>query len=418
MSGLSGTAIPSPVRLRNHRFLVLREPYLELCGGDLWEALLLYWLEMQTRWALEEVSQREGAPAADDLRRAIEQGHRDERMWIRRSLREVASRDFAGAISHGKLKRVRDALVEAGYCEYEEGEPATNVPSRWRLRVAALQDAVDGHGYGREPLAALDPAEPDGEPDAVPTTPGSQMTQGGSQMTQVLGDQRPRPGSRVTQAWVTHDPPIDRGSTSTEQENTGEKLAPLPRIATTVSRQVVQRSGFPAALRGIAVDELVAPSPGHEAALDAARRFAAAELNGLLLHGAEGRGKTVLAAAAAWGRVASGKGVAWLIASAAAEAIATRFTDNPERESVLERLKRAGGLVLDDLQTVKRRDVKGAFQAAIENRIQAGSPVIVTTRLSIEQLRRSYGSRLFGYCEVHQVAGPDLNLWVRERSAA
>jgi hypothetical protein len=32
MSGLSGTAIPSPVRLRNHRFLVLREPYLELYG--------------------------------------------------------------------------------------------------------------------------------------------------------------------------------------------------------------------------------------------------------------------------------------------------------------------------------------------------------------------------------------------------
>jgi hypothetical protein len=52
--------------------------------GDLWEALLLYWLEMQTRWALEEVSQCEGAPAADDLRRAVEQGHRDER--LRRAL--------------------------------------------------------------------------------------------------------------------------------------------------------------------------------------------------------------------------------------------------------------------------------------------------------------------------------------------
>jgi hypothetical protein len=414
MSGAGGSAIPSPVRLRSHRFLVLREPYLQLRSGDLWEALLLYWLEMQTRWALEEISQREGAPAADDLRRAIEQGHRDERLWIRRSLREVAGRDFAGAISHGKLKRVRDAVVEAGYCEYEEGEPATNVPSRWRLCVKALQDAVDEHGYGRESLVALN-STGDREPELVPATPGSRMTQGGSQMTQALGDGRPRGGSRETQAWVSHDPPIGRGSTSTEQEEQREELPPLSTNSAKVSRQVVQRSGFPAALRGIAVDTLHAPSPGYEPALEASRRFARGDLNGLLLHGAEGRGKTVLAAAAAWARLAGGEGIAWVIASAAAEAIGTRFNDNPEREALLDRLNRGGGLVLDDLPAPKRGDSKRAFQAAIEDRIQAGGPVIVTTRLTIDRLRRSYGSRLLGYCEAREIPGPDLNLCKRDR---
>jgi DNA replication protein DnaC len=72
----------------------------------------------------------------------------------------------------------------------------------------------------------------------------------------------------------------------------------------------------------------------------------------------------------------------------------------------------ASPLVLDDLDKVgTNATVRSLLYLAIDNRIEAGSPLLVTTNLKPDQLAETFGeaisSRLRGDCEVHVLAGAD-----------
>jgi DNA replication protein DnaC len=146
-------------------------------------------------------------------------------------------------------------------------------------------------------------------------------------------------------------------------------------------------------------------------AIAAARRWAKGELNGLLLCGPVGTSKTRLAGIAAWDRVQHGRRVRWIsVARLVAMDRAGFGTD--EKAQANRILTGSSPLVLDDLDKVgTNTTVRSLLYLAIDNRIEAGAPLLLTTNLKPDQLSDTFGeaisSRLRGDCEVHVLAGAD-----------
>ncbi len=178
---------------------------------------------------------------------------------------------------------------------------------------------------------------------------------------------------------------------------------------------------LPPALRGWRLAELDDDGRGH--ALDAARRWAAGELAGLLLTGDVGVGKTTIAAAAFSARCRHGATAPrWLPVVEVLSDLARPF-GSAERERALRALAERGGraLILDDLDKAKPT-VAAASElfAAIDNCITHCRPLIVTTNLMPSELAsrwpahgKAIASRLSGYCELHKIAGADRRLLKR-----
>jgi DNA replication protein DnaC len=146
-------------------------------------------------------------------------------------------------------------------------------------------------------------------------------------------------------------------------------------------------------------------------AIAAARRWAEGELNGLLLCGPVGTGKTRLAGIAAWDRVQHGHHIRWVSVARLVAMDRAGFGTN-EKAQASRILTGASPLVLDDLDKVgTNATVRSLLYLAIDNRIEAGSPLLVTTNLKPDQLAETFGeaisSRLRGDCEVHVLAGAD-----------
>lgn len=134
---------------------------------------------------------------------------------------------------------------------------------------------------------------------------------------------------------------------------------------------------------------------------------------GVLLHGPPGTGKTTIAAAAAMHRM-NRYPLAWASVAHIIAALGASFTDD-DRKHAVEILTGSGALMLDDLDKVRPSEyVLQHIFVAIDRRIQAGSPLFVTSNAAPDQLYEKFGgpitSRLIGYCHVIELAGWDRRL--------
>lgn len=151
-----------------------------------------------------------------------------------------------------------------------------------------------------------------------------------------------------------------------------------------------------------------------------AEQWSRGKLRGLYLTGNVGVGKTGLAAAAlqqmAWRRR-----VQWVDTAALVSSLRASFSDDG-RAKAMRVITGSGAAVFDDLDRVTPSDyVREILFTAINTRIAAGSPLLVTTNLPLDQLEDRIGtplvSRLDGYCEVVQMVGPDRRVAGAEKVA-
>jgi DNA replication protein DnaC len=185
-----------------------------------------------------------------------------------------------------------------------------------------------------------------------------------------------------------------------------------------VRDRLIVESKVPAALRGL---EFATARTFHESdrnlrAVDACEKWARGEWEkrGLYLVGGAGVGKTYLAATAAWARLLRVEEISWCSVAQLMGNLNRAFGDR-ERRDALSVLLGDGPLVLDDFDKVKPSEF-GTQQifTAIDSRVQAGVPLIVTANLRLGEVVERYGepigSRLAGHCTQLVLDGPDRRL--------
>jgi DNA replication protein DnaC len=169
--------------------------------------------------------------------------------------------------------------------------------------------------------------------------------------------------------------------------------------------------GLPAELRGHTWDELDVDEH-NRLAIPAAQAWARDELGGLVFTGAQGVGKTLPAAIAA-AQLSERRSVRWLYVPVLFAHLDSQF-ENPARERALRVLAAETALVLDDLDKAKpKEEAAGRLLAAIDVRLTAGAPLLVTTNLSMSAIADKWGDsyghaiadRLAKECEVHRLTG-------------
>jgi DNA replication protein DnaC len=181
----------------------------------------------------------------------------------------------------------------------------------------------------------------------------------------------------------------------------------------------VRASGLPPALHGLQWRDLVREGK-REAAIVAAINWANAapkEARGLYLWGPSGTGKTRVAATAAWHRMtAGGHSLRWVSVAVLLARLEGSFSDN-DRQRLVGLLTGDGPIVLDDIDKVNpSEDKRAKLFAAIDTRVVAGVPMLITGNLSPAKLESKLGeaiaSRLLGYClgRTFQMDGPDRRM--------
>jgi DNA replication protein DnaC len=175
---------------------------------------------------------------------------------------------------------------------------------------------------------------------------------------------------------------------------------------------------LPPTLRRITFDSL--DSDTDQLALNAVRSWVA-EPRGLMLTGDVGVGKTTLAAAACWALLST-RPCRYLRGSGVMSVLGKDFAD-PERRRVVKLLDGPTAIVLDDIDKMRSSDFgRERLFDAIDSRLQAGAPILVTTNLMPSELGSRFGdsikSRLTGdYFRVVKVAGGDRRLAASRRIA-
>lgn len=180
----------------------------------------------------------------------------------------------------------------------------------------------------------------------------------------------------------------------------------------------LDRANLDRALRGFEFGDMKQDG-GRAAAINAARHWATNEYpddRGLLIFGGRGAGKTRLAATAMWQRLRRWpcRWVSWPILIAQL----TAAFDDQARKEALKTLTGRGPLVLDDIAQEPDEKVsdwhKKQLHAALDSRLQAGAPLLVTSNLSPEGigdvLNEKIVSRLVGYSRVLELPGQDMRL--------
>lgn len=174
----------------------------------------------------------------------------------------------------------------------------------------------------------------------------------------------------------------------------------------------IQRSGLPAKYQGIGY-------PQSDLA-DAARLWVDGAIEGLVLTGGYGAGKTWLAGAAAWDRLQK-RCVAWVDVARLMNGLRSGFGTKSKAEADAL-VQGAGAVILDDLDKVTPTDYgRETILATLNGRADSGAPVLVTTNLPISQIAQKYdeaiASRLAGFVVI-KFSGPDRRLAAASRRLA
>jgi DNA replication protein DnaC len=185
-------------------------------------------------------------------------------------------------------------------------------------------------------------------------------------------------------------------------------------------RLAIKLDSLPVALRGMRLGDL--DRPGREKALDAAHRWAQRELEGLVLLGPIGVGKSTIAAATDIEYMVHHLERAtprWINTVQALNDLSRGFADHRRLDTMDALDSKQAPLILDDIDKAKPNAnaaaiLFGAIDACMTNR----RALIVTTNLMPSQLAVNWpkphgeaiASRLAGYCEMHRVTGTDRRL--------
>ena len=178
--------------------------------------------------------------------------------------------------------------------------------------------------------------------------------------------------------------------------------------------QRIRESLLPHALRGMRFDVLDRDRGDRVKAIEAAEAWAQAiKPRGLCLFGDTGVGKTRIAATATFARLQRFP-VRWVSVPVLMAQVGAGFSDEGRREAIAT-ISGTGPLVLDDLDKVNPSEwSKAQLFAAIDSRIAADSPLLITTNLAPSQLGDKFGqpivSRIVGSCDVVSLHGEDRRL--------
>jgi DNA replication protein DnaC len=195
----------------------------------------------------------------------------------------------------------------------------------------------------------------------------------------------------------------------------GVKQAQLDR-----ERLAQKLEALPAALRSARLVDL--DVDGRTTALAAARRWATGELEGVVLLGPIGVGKTTIAAATVV-EYASGNlhrsTPRWINTVQALNDLSRGFNDRRRLDAMDALDAKKSPLVLDDIDKAKpNANAAAILFGAIDSCMTRRRQLLVTTNLMPSQLAanwpKPYGeaiaSRLAGYCEMHRLTGSDRRL--------
>lgn len=159
---------------------------------------------------------------------------------------------------------------------------------------------------------------------------------------------------------------------------------------------------------------------GIEPPVEACRRWAKKEIQGLLFTGPVGSGKSTLAAAAMKESITHHKGRGrWVSVPELIARAQTGFGTTTKAEATDTILAGEIPIVLDDIDKTTTTDhIAAQLFTAIETRINNNTQIIVTTNLKLSEIAGRLGSqwgeaiasRLAGCCEMYTIAHKDRRL--------
>lgn len=184
-----------------------------------------------------------------------------------------------------------------------------------------------------------------------------------------------------------------------------------------ISRRV-SAADVPPSLVGLKFDDMLdGSSARRRTAIEIVREWSQtptpAARPGLYLYGPVGVGKTRLAATAAWARLEHSP-IRWVSVAVLIAKLSAAWGDADRREA-LKVLTGRGAIVLDDIDKSNPSEhVRNQLFPAIDQRVEARAPMIVTANSSVSQLAERLGdpiaSRLAGHCTQLELDGPDRRL--------
>lgn len=168
--------------------------------------------------------------------------------------------------------------------------------------------------------------------------------------------------------------------------------------------ELIERSGLRPALRASAIVAKFAPALN-----EAASKWASGEWRHLLIVGPVGVGKTTLAASATLLRVGADKSARYLKA-ADLVALAGDGKEAHQRENIATILHGGHALVLDDIDKVRGTPYASErLLACIDERIERGTPLLVTTNLSPSELAEHWPAP-WGESLADRLGGNDFHM--------
>jgi DNA replication protein DnaC len=150
-----------------------------------------------------------------------------------------------------------------------------------------------------------------------------------------------------------------------------------------------------------------------EYVLDACRAWVKGDIQGLMLTGSVGTGKTTLAGAAVFEMLHT-RLVLWAPLGTFFARLSLPFGE-PGREWATRVIDGSSALALDDLDKARNSEYgREQVFTAIDHRIEEGLPLVITSNMDPDEISQRFGeavgSRIAGCCAIVKVEGEDRRL--------